>query len=186
MYGLVNKALEEFVCSRFGEDTWETIKQNAGVAIDVFVSMETYPDDVTYKLVGAASEELGQSTEEILNAFGEYWVLYTAKEGYGEMMSMAGNTIQEFLLNLDDMHARVGLLFPRLKPPSFWCTDLSDHSLRLHYRAGVDSRTGLAPFVIGLVNGLATKFGTRVEMTQTASRNEGADHDEFLVSFKGS
>ena len=90
MYGLVNKALEEFVLSRFGEDTWETIKQSAGVDIDVFVSMETYPDDVTYRLVDAASDVLKQSTEEVLKAFGEYWVLYTAKEGYGEIWHSIG------------------------------------------------------------------------------------------------
>jgi Haem-NO-binding len=39
MYGLVTQALQNLVCSRFGEDTWETIKRNAGVDIDVFVSM---------------------------------------------------------------------------------------------------------------------------------------------------
>ena len=37
MYGLVNKAFEELVRSRFGEDTWETIKRNAGVDIEAFV-----------------------------------------------------------------------------------------------------------------------------------------------------
>ena len=47
MYGLANKGFEDLVRSRFGEDTWETIKRNAGVDIDVFVSMESYPDDVT-------------------------------------------------------------------------------------------------------------------------------------------
>ena len=40
MYGLANKALQDVVCGRFGEGAWETIKRNAGVDIDVFVSME--------------------------------------------------------------------------------------------------------------------------------------------------
>lgn len=31
MYGLVNKAIEELVCSRFGEETWETV--GVGVAL---------------------------------------------------------------------------------------------------------------------------------------------------------
>ena len=58
MYGLANKALEQLVTSRFGEEAWETVKRNAGVDVDVFVSMEAYPDDVTYKLVRSASEVL--------------------------------------------------------------------------------------------------------------------------------
>jgi hypothetical protein len=184
MYGLVNTALQDLVASRFGEDTWETIKRNAGVDIEVFVSLEAYPDDVTYKLVGAASAVLGLSAEEVLKAFGEYWVTYTAKEGYGELLKLAGDTLPAFLQNLDDLHTRVGLLFPHLKPPSFWCTDIREDSLRLHYRPGVDSREGLEPFVVGLLNGLAIRFKIEIEITQTAHRSQGADHDEFSIAFK--
>jgi hypothetical protein len=184
MYGLVNKALQDLVCSHFDEDTWETIKRNAGVDIDVFVSMEAYPDDVTYKLVAAASEALALSTEEVLKAFGEYWVSYTAKAGYGEMLKLAGDTLPTFLQNLDNLHTRVGLMFPRLKPPSFWCTEIREDSLCLHYRPGLDSREGHGPFVIGLVNGLAIRFNIEIEVEQTATRSRGADHDEFLIRFK--
>ncbi len=185
MYGLVNRALQDLVCSRFGEDTWETIKRNAGVDIEVFVSMEAYPDDVTYKLVRAASEMLGLAAEEVLNAFGEYWVSYTAKEGYGELLQLAGDTLPAFLQNLDNLHTRVGLIFPRLKPPSFWCTDIREDSLRLHYRPGLDSRAGLAPFVVGLLKALAVRFKTEIEINQTANRSQGADHDEFSITLKG-
>ena len=55
MYGLVNKAVEGLICSRFGEDIWEPIKRGAGVEVDVLLSMEGYPDDVTYRLVTAPS-----------------------------------------------------------------------------------------------------------------------------------
>ena len=56
MYGLVNKAVVDLVVSKFGEDTWNAIKKKAEVDIDVFVSMDGYPDELTYKLVGAASD----------------------------------------------------------------------------------------------------------------------------------
>lgn len=184
MYGLVNKALEDLVRTRYGEDTWEAIRRNAGVDIDAFISMDAYPDEVTYKLVGAASEVLGLSAEEVLKAFGEYWVRYTAKEGYGELLKMAGDTLPAFLQNLDNLHTRVGLIFPNLKPPSFRCTDIREDSLRLHYYSPA-GRAGLAPFVIGLVNGLAVMFKTETSITQTGSRSQGADHDEFLITFKG-
>lgn len=181
MYGLVNKAIENMVCDNFGKDTWETIKQKADVDIDVFLSMDAYPDDVTHRLVRAATEVLGMSATEILQAFGEYWVLYTAKEGYGEMLEMAGDKLPEFLHNLDNLHARVGLSFPQLKPPSFQCTHADEESLHLHYHS---SRQGFAPMVIGLVKGLGTRFQTEIEITQTSSRDQGADHDEFSIDFK--
>ncbi|HEY9875060.1 MAG TPA: heme NO-binding domain-containing protein [Candidatus Obscuribacterales bacterium] len=181
MYGLVNKAIQDMVCDRFGEETWEKIKQTAGVEMSSFLSMEGYPDDLTHRLVKAASEVLGLSASEIMQAFGEYWIQYTAQEGYGEMMEMSGDNLPDFLENLDNLHARVGVLFPQLQPPSFDCTDIEEESLNLHYHS---SREGLAPMVIGLMKGLGTKFDTEVEITQTGDREQGADHDEFLIKYK--
>lgn len=181
MYGLVNKAIEDMVCSRFGEDTWEEIKQKADLDIDVFISMDAYPDDVTHKLVRAASGVLRLSAEELLTAFGEYWVLYTAKEGYGEMLEMAGDNLPEFLQNLDNLHARVGLSFQHLKPPSFQCTDKHEDSLHLHYQS---TRVGLAPMVMGLIKGLGERFKTEINITQISSRDKGAEHDEFSIKYK--
>ena len=187
MYGLVNKAIEDMVRSQFSDETWEAIKQKASVKSEVFVSMEGYPDDVTHRLVKAASEVLDLSAAEIMKAFGQYWVQYTANEGYGDLMEMNGEDLPEFLENLDDLHARVGIMFPKLQPPSFDCsdeaeaTDEFDASLTLHYHS---NREGLAPMVLGLVEGLGKRFDTDVDISQTENRNEGADHDEFLVKYK--
>ncbi|QKQ77132.1 heme NO-binding domain-containing protein [Nostoc sp. TCL240-02] len=181
MYGLVNKAIQDMVCSRFGEETWKQIKHKAEVDVDVFLSMEGYPDYITHKLVKAASVVLSLSPKQIMQAFGEFWVQYTAQEGYGEMMDMSGDTLPEFLENLDNLHARVGVSFPKLQPPSFECTDMEENSLSLHYRS---DREGLTPMVIGLIQGLGTRFDTEVHITQTQNRDEGAEHDEFLVIYK--
>lgn len=181
MYGLVNKAIEGMVYHRFGEDTWEKIKQKAEIDIDAFITMEAYPDDVTHRLVQAASVVLNMSPQDILQAFGEYWVLYTAMEGYSQMLDMAGENLPEFLQNLDNLHARVGLSFPQLKPPSFECRDVQQESLNLQYHS---SRQGLAPMVIGLLKGVGKRFNTNVDITQTRSRGQGAEHDEFSIHFK--
>jgi hypothetical protein len=182
MYGLVNKAIEQMVCSYYSEETWQQIKQKAEIEVDMFLSMEGYPDDITHRLVKAASEVLGLPTSDIMHAFGEYWVTYTSEEGYGEMMAMSGNNLPEFLGNLDDLHARVGVVFPKLEPPSFECSESEEEeSLQLHYHS---HREGLAPMVVGLVKGLGKRFDTEVEITQTSDRQDGADHDEFLVKYK--
>lgn len=180
MYGLVNKAIEDLICGQFGVDTWEVVKRKAGVEAEAFVSMESYPDDVTYNLVAAASEVLALSPEDVLKAFGEHWVLYTAREGYGELLKMSGKSFKEFLHHVDDLHAHVGLSFPNLMPPSFKCTENGDGSVALHYYS---SRPGLAPMVIGLLNGLGKMFKTEIDVSQTMSREDGDDHDVFLVKF---
>lgn len=181
MYGLVNKAIQDMVCTRFSEDIWQQIKQKAAVDAEAFISMEAYPDDTTHRLVKAASEVLGLSPSEIMQAFGEFWVKFTAEEGYGELMDMSGDNLPEFLQNLDALHARVGVTFPQLQPPSFDCTETDQETLKLEYHS---DRQGLAPMVVGLVQGLGTRFDTEVEVTQTQSKNEETDHDEFLIKYK--
>ena len=36
MYGLVNKAIQNMVCSRFGEATWKEIQHKAEIKVDDF------------------------------------------------------------------------------------------------------------------------------------------------------
>ena len=180
MYGLVNKAVQDLIVTKFGQEKWIEIKEEAAIDVETFVSMDSYPDEVTYKLVGAASVVLGIPAETILETFGEYWTEFTAKEGYGEVFSLAGNTFLEFIQNLDNLHSRVGLSFPKLEPPRFHCSDITEDSLRLHYYS---DRDGLAPMVSGLIRGLAKHFETEVHASLDKSRANGDDHDEFLIRF---
>ena len=180
MYGLVNKAIEQMVRAEYGAPTWEAIKQRAEVDVAAFVSMNQYHDDVTYRLVGAASDVLGLPQADILKAFGRYWMLYTSKEGYDQLLRMTGDSLAEFLQNLDSMHARIGLIYPHVQPPSFQCTDVTASSLRLHY---FSDRPGLTPMVVGLLEGLAILFESPIELSLIDSRDRGGDHDIFSITF---
>jgi hypothetical protein len=42
---------------------------------------------------------------------------------------------------------------------------------------------GLTPFVEGLLDGLGSRFGTKLTVTQEQSRESGADHDVFLLEW---
>lgn len=179
MYGMVNKALQNMVLEAHGEEVWEQIRTRAGVDVEVFISNEGYPDEITYQLAGAASEVLQAPVEDLLRAFGSYWVLKTARQGYGELMAAGGRTLREFLLNLPNLHTRVCLIFPHLRPPEFSCSDVAANSLRLRYRS---TRQGLTPFVVGLVEGLGEMFETPVVVTLVPGAH-GPGRDEFLVSW---
>lgn len=180
MYGMINIAIEELVRRSHGAATWDAIRLKAGVADETFVKMQSYPDELTYQLVEAASSVLGITPPQVLEAFGEHWVLYTAQEGYGDLLAMGGATMPEFLEKLENLHTHVALGFPQLRPPSFWCTDVSPASLRLHYQS---TRPGLGPMVIGLLRGLGKLYKTRTRVTHDRTSGNGADHDEFLVQF---
>jgi hypothetical protein len=180
VYGLVNQAVEDLIRSNHGDAVWATIRDRAGVRSESFLSMSEYPDSVTYDLVRAASEVLALPPEAILEAFGEYWVLYTSKKGYGEMLEMAGSTLPEFLMNLDQLHTRLGVVMPQLQPPSFVCSDVTDHALTLSYHS---KREGLAPMVVGLLRGLGKRFETVVTIERLGGKADGLDHERFRVSW---
>lgn len=178
MYGLVNRAVEQMVRERFGAERWHAIQARAGLEDEGFLALRTYPDDVTYRLVVAASEELGLPAPAVLEAFGEYWVQATAQASYGDLMRLSGRTLPEFLQNLDQMHSRLALTFKQMQPPSFRCSDVTPESLVLHYHS---ERAGLLPFVVGLVKGLGTYFETPVRVEVVSSRDAGAAGDSLRV-----
>ena len=155
MYGLVNQAIQEMAVRRGGQELWATIVERAGVELPVFVAMETYDDDLTFRLVEAASGATGMTTEEVLEAFGEHWILYTAEQGYGPMLGAMGATLPQFLRNLDAMHSRIALTMPALRPPSFACDEIDEKTLRVQYWS---ERAGLRPMVVGLLKGLGVRF----------------------------
>jgi hypothetical protein len=78
MYGLVNRSFEDMVRARWGSAVWEAVCARAGVDVQVYVLNEPYPDDLTYALVMAATEELAIPPADLLREFGHHWVLQTA------------------------------------------------------------------------------------------------------------
>jgi hypothetical protein len=178
MYGIVNKAIEELVIANFGEDKWEAIKVRSGIDIDFFISSEPYDDDITFKLAQAVSEEMGMTLGAVLEAFGEWWVLKTTKEKYGGLMEAGGNDLKEFLINLPLFHNRVMLIYPKLTPPEFKVTDITENSINLHY---FSKREGLQDFVRGLIQGLAKMYNTPVTINLVQTRDEGSSHEIFNV-----
>jgi len=180
VYGLVNKAIQDFAVTAGGEDAWERIRERAEVEALAFVSMQSYPDELTYRLVGAAAEVFDRPADELLRDFGRHWILYTGREGYGPLLQNAGATLREFLHNLDALHARVALSMPDLHPPSFICEDAGEGRMTVRY---FSERTGLAPMVVGLLEGLGALFGQDVRVTHVAARGASHDPEEFLVSY---
>jgi hypothetical protein len=177
MYGLVNKAIKDLVEQKFGTATWRRIAAAAGFRNDEFLSMEPYDDDLTYRLVQAGCEELKLQPKDLLDAFGEFWIRYTAAEGYGELLELFGRSFEEFVGNLDAMHSRIALSMPHLKPPSFEFERRADGDHRLHYRS---FRPGLAPMVVGILRGLAERFDSEVEVAHLAEASEPG-HDVFSI-----
>lgn len=180
MYGLVNKAVKGLIIQEYGQALWDKIRLEIGFNEDEFLSFESYPDKLTYDIVGQASRETGVSGADLLRAFGEYWVLYTADEGYGQLMSFSGKSFSDFLKNLNLLHERVADLMPSLQPPSFRTAEETENSIVLHYSS---KRKGFEPMVEGLIVGLAKRFQIEVNVKVLPIETEEGAQSNYLINW---
>jgi len=180
MYGMVNKGIEDLITHKWGVETWNKIKQDAEFQDEGFLSIKSYPDELTYQLVSSASKILNIEANVILEAFGEYWILYTAEKGYSELLNISGKTFPEFLRNLDMLHVHVSNLMPKLVPPTFKVQNEKANSLELIYQS---NRKGLVPFMIGLAKGLGKRFQLDCKINEITSPTEKENTYVFLIEW---
>ena len=179
MYGLVNKAVEQFVIETQGEEVWKQIKTKAGIETEHFSTMHSYDDSITYSLVGTASELLNIDATVILIEFGKFWIKFAKKQGYGHYFTLGGGDLYQFLKNLDRMHSNIEKTYIELTPPSFKCTKLESGQLYLQY---FSPRTGLEPFVEGLLYGLGDHFKIQLSVKHDKENNQ-SEGEVFIIDF---
>ena len=160
---------------------WTDICARAGVETADFTAAPLYPDDVTHRLIGAAADTLGLTVQETLEALGEHMVLHGLRVHYGELLALGGRTLRDFLLNLENLHTRLHLVQPQMEIPLLYCVGAPEGGLCLHYHSHCPE---LAPLVVGMLKGLSQVFRTPVQVTRQAAREQGAEHDEFLIQFQ--
>lgn len=180
MYGIINKAIEDLVTEKYGTEEWEAVKEKSKVEVDFFISNETYDDAITFDLVRATAQVLGMSMDQVLFALGEWWVLRTLSEKYGDLMEAGGKDLKSFLLNLPMVYNRILLMYPKLTPPEFKISDVSEKSILVHYHS---QRVGLRELVRGALSGLAKKFQAPVQIDFVQAHPEGNKHDVFKISW---
>lgn len=181
MYGIVNQAIAELINAKFGAEKWETIKAKCGIDELYFISDQSYEDNITYELVGAAADVLNLPETTILQAFGEWWVLHTAQKKYGDLLKSGGKNFIEFINNLPHFHGRIMLLYPKLSPPEFKIEQLSEEEIILHYYS---ARDGLTYFVIGLISGIGILYDTNVRITHVKTEKTTHWHDIISISIE--
>lgn len=162
MYGMVHQAARGMALDVLGEDAWAKILDRCGLDETHFVSAQTYDDGVTMGLVGAICEVANMEPATLLKAFGEYWITFAGNSAYGPLMDQFGDTLEEFIENLDAMHVRIQAAMPGADMPSFEVLDAGADKLEVAYRS---NRSGLEPFVVGLLTGLSERFGEQATVS---------------------
>lgn len=179
MYGLIHCAVREMVQSEYGESLWRQIVTRADASDSEFLSMRSYDDEISLRIIVSAAEELGVSVDDCLEAFGVFWMQKFAIKDYGMLLDAAGPDPLTFLNNLDALHDRISTTFTNYQPPSFRVENLADGSAQVHY---VSTRTGLTAFVRGLLRGIGQRFEQSLEIvSESAEATDNGEHHIFTV-----
>uniref|UniRef100_A0A8C2JCF4 guanylate cyclase n=1 Tax=Cyprinus carpio TaxID=7962 RepID=A0A8C2JCF4_CYPCA len=147
MYGFINTCLKSLVIDRFGEETWDKLRDSARVQ-DTFMTYEVYTDNITMQLVTEACKMLRKQSV-VLGQFGEYFFEFCKRAGYDHMLRTLGGNLFEFMENLDALHGFLSLSYKEMNAPSFRVEKNNDGTLLLHYYS---DRRGLCHIVPGPIH----------------------------------
>lgn len=177
--------MEKLVIDKFGVDAWHIVKQKAGCTVcdGGFFKLDHYTDKSTMDLVIAAGEVSGLTVDQVLEAFGAFFVHYIRNEGYDNLLCCQGSTLKDWMANINAIHHHLQTTFPKkMIMPQFWCEDASDGSgaLMLHYHSKRGSY--LAPLAKGLVVEIS-KFQFQVEIDMKQTQTQGEDGAGFTSWF---
>jgi hypothetical protein len=180
MYGLINKAIPEWVKATYGAELWNAIKAKGDGIPDEFIGLVAYDDALTYQLVTLAAESTGLSVEEVIEQVGEYWISYTANESHANFLRFAGTSFKEFLKNANPIHARLHQSMPDMNMPEFFLLEEEERSVLMQY---FSERKGLFPMVQGVVHGLAKRFNHTCTVTLVEDLTEKNNGIIFRVAW---
>ncbi len=177
MFGWINDCCESLVVTKFGIGKWHEVKAIAGCTVEDggFIRHQYYTDESSVELVVAVSKVLGISVDAVLESFGQYFMEFTRKAGFGNLLSCQGSNLKLWLSNLNALHDHLQDTLPRGRFPEFWCEDDAEieGSILLHYYSERGSL--FVPFVVGLVKEIAHfHFSLQVVLVklQTQGENE--------------
>ena len=153
--GTILNCLEELVTQNFGIEQWKRVLKTAEVPESrIYGIFEDVPDSEVHCLLKAASTALALSPDGVMEAFGDYWSKVYAPRVYHPYYAGAKNS-REFLLHLDDIHAKMTRSLKSARPPRFRYEWRGDNYLILHYQ----SARGLVALMPGLVRGVGKFYG---------------------------
>ncbi|WP_319584590.1 methyl-accepting chemotaxis protein [uncultured Pseudodesulfovibrio sp.] len=154
MKGVLPKLAQEYVKKTFGGDMYAAMQAEMGDP--VFLPSDSYPDQVLRQMADFAAGKSGQTVREFFIGLGRYTVVRFNELYPGYFKK---DSLKEFYLRMNDVHAQLTKAQPGIKPPKFTYEDKGD-VLFMNYR----SRRGLFEYFEGILLGAADFKGERVEI----------------------
>eukprot|EP00618_Florenciella_parvula_P019438 CAMPEP_0119480030 /NCGR_PEP_ID=MMETSP1344-20130328/9026_1 /TAXON_ID=236787 /ORGANISM="Florenciella parvula, Strain CCMP2471" /LENGTH=210 /DNA_ID=CAMNT_0007514309 /DNA_START=270 /DNA_END=898 /DNA_ORIENTATION=- len=182
MHGLIHIILKDLVVSKFGEEKWAAIGAKLGLAESgdgPILEEKQYPDETTVAGIATTAEVLGVSFEDALKVYGAHFVHFVYKGGHLQMLHSMGDSLEEFLKNVNHLHYTLERTYREANFPLFEITEAEDAGdttaskvTCLSYKSS--RGTVLGPLVEGILPELAKVLHNQaVDMKKHEKPEEG-------------
>ncbi|XP_071955828.1 soluble guanylate cyclase 88E-like [Antedon mediterranea] len=155
MYGVLIENICERIKWNYGEAAWLAIRDKAQISEYTFVTHRIYSESIIPRIARVASEVIGCSINDFMDMCGTSFVEFVSRYEYGPLLRCLGRNLRDFINGLDNLHEYMRFTYPKLKPPSFFCTEETSSGLILHYRT---RREGFMYYVKGQLKEVGLRF----------------------------
>jgi len=170
MKGIINQCAVELLKNKFGEDKLLAVLKETGLPEDLeIVTLEDYPDEISIKFITAAAKVLNITPDDVMLAFGDYWVNEFAFKKF-KIIFAKYNNAKDFLKGMDSTHRWATETMEGATPPHFEYESPDNNTLIMHYF----SKRKLIKILEGLIRGVIKHFNVQADVIQIASNKPGA------------
>ncbi|MCE8512679.1 heme NO-binding domain-containing protein [Ruegeria pomeroyi] len=169
MHGLINRAIQSFVCNTYGQSRWIRITEAAHLGFIEFEAMLVYDDETSLRVLQELCLELGRPQREVLEDLGTYLVSNPNTEALRRLLRFGGVTYLEFLHSLDDLPDRARLAVSDLHLPALELREESGGRFSLTCHTGLP---GYANVMMGVLRAMADDYGALVMLEHSGTRGK--------------
>jgi len=169
MHGLINRALQTFVCQTYGKERWLRVTEAADLGFTEFEAMLFYEESQTFRVLEALCADLGRPQSEVLEDLGTYLVSDPSVEALRRLLRFGGVTYVEFLHSLDDLPDRARLAVDDLHLPSLEVREEVSGRFSLSCGPGVP---GFGWVMMGVLRTMADDYGALVFLEYEGKRDQ--------------
>jgi hypothetical protein len=156
MHGMVNRALQGFLMTTYGDEVWAEVRSQAGLPFADFEAMLDYPDPMTLACFQAACQVLHKPPNALLEDVGTWLVTDEHLEPLRRLMRFSGTSFLDFLHSLEELADRGRLAVADLDMPVIELDQIDAVSFRIRARWTLP---GIGPILMGCLRAMADDYG---------------------------
>jgi hypothetical protein len=170
MHGIIHLELKRYLETRLGQAMWLKLLEQAGVSTTLpYVHLGEYPDAELDAIVTAAARATATSAEAVLEGFGAF-IASSLIVTYRRLIRPEWRTLDVLANTEQTIHRVVRLRNPGAQPPLLRCARPTPDVVIITY----SSVRRLCILARGIVKGIASHYGERVEITEATCMHRGA------------